>query len=844
VELCLAALAVGIAALALLAWSGLFGPLRSRGALVHAGLPVYDLRFPAGRSPAASADGFTRASFRHDGLDYEVEARRVEERGATPTRPAFEVRFLSAAFEHAGQLERADAALGGRREIRLVAPELPRLVLERLVAEILGEHGVALPFEQLVVLRVDGELLGLYLERERPPQSDPVGHRARLALAEPALAPPREHLGAVRAVLDWEPWLLARALASALGAAPARPEGEVVELVFDETRGLLLPRPGRLRVERRPAGADTLDLWVGREAEPLEEAVLHQPELRLERNRLLWKLMGDGTLVKRLARLQEAIRTLAWGDPHTSPAHLRELELQRDDLVHNLRRARALLRNAAARFEYRLESPERARLELAAEGFSGVRLDAVRVRAPGLLAGSYRLFEDVDGDGRLGPADPMRLETRAAGGALELVLSRPLLPRLEPTTDVIEGRRGAALRPREERARFFLTGTLGPERRRGFGWQAPELAVEAANVVTGERLAQAVVPPGTPARPGTVSVAAWDDSTPFDLAAADRGLAEFLAAHREFRADPRPGAARLEGRVRLSETVIVPRGVPLVLAPGLDLSLGPGVSLLAYGGLEALGTSEAPIRVRGDGSGAPFGVLAVLRPAEPVRIRHLELEGGSEARVNGVRFTGGLAVQEGALEIEQCRIREMRGRDALSLRRGRLAMRQCRIEGFPGDGLDLDHASAEIHDSVFAGGGDGIDLTASRAVVVASRFEDMAEEGFQAGEGSRPILVDDVFRGNVVGLSLRDLSFARVANCHFVDNEVAVEALREKPAFGGAGGEFLDSVFRGNRRLLREDHFSRGRVRLLPSPGDGPSASCSGCAPGSTRVAAAPEAHE
>jgi hypothetical protein len=78
----------------------------------------------------------------------------------------------------------------------------------------------------------------------------------------------------------------------------------------------------------------------------------------------------------------------------------------------------------------------------------------------------------------------------------------------------------------------------------------------------------------------------------------------------------------------------------------------------------------------------------------------------------------------------------------------------------------------------------------------------------------------------VIAVSTKDLSHPRLAHCTFVNNQLAIEAKRKKPMFGGASAEVVNSVFSGNRALLEEDYFSKGKVAvqnsLLDAPVDWP----------------------
>jgi len=361
-------------------------------------------------------------------------------------------------------------------------------------------------------------------------------------------------------------------------------------------------------------------------------------------------------------------------------------------------------------------------------------------------------------------------------------------------------------------------------------WTPPQIRVASANAVTGAPIPSGVIEVDELDAENSIGILAYDASDPWDLEAQDLDLAGFLARHPEFRASAdEPGAAELAGVVALEGTLSVPRSVPLVLRPGLDLTLGPRANVVAYGGLTALGTEQAPIRIHGGGV-EPWGIFGVVRPPKEVRLRFVEIRDGNQGQVNGILFTGGFAVHNGDLWAEHVRVLDMQSEDGVNLKNGRIWMRDCLIAGGASDAMDLDFVSGEVRDSVFFhNAGDGLDLSGATVVVAGNRFEEMGDKGISVGEDSHPVIVNNLLRGNVIGISTKDFSHPRVAYTTFVDNETAIEAKRKKPMFGGASGEFVNVVFSGNRVLLSEDWFSKGQVQIAAALADQELAACAGC---------------
>jgi hypothetical protein len=516
------------------------------------------------------------------------------------------------------------------------------------------------------------------------------------------------------------------------------------------------------------------------------------------------------------------------------------MDVLRATLVYNVHRVHKVLSHSSANATYRLQRPDRAALDITVTNFSGIEVGDIEVSDPQVIEGTYQIYEDANLNDRLDADDPLVAEVASEGGTVRFNLNRRLLPRVKYASDFIkvETEKGSQGGQYWEffdtlagRSRFILVGRFAPAKRHPLEWTPPAIRVSAVNAVTGTPLTSGSLSETEGVPDGTIAILAFDASPVFDLEAPERSVAEFLEAHRQFVASrERPGAVELRGNVTVSGTIIVPKSALLILAPGTEVTMMPDASILCYGGLQAAGTSQAPIRIHDNGKGEPWGVFAVVRPPERVVLKHIEVQGGGQARINGILFTGGMAVHEGDLQIENCRIFDMQSEDGLNLKNGKISMRDCLFAGNASDGVDLDFVRGELRDSTFAGNkGDGLDLSGSTVTVAGSTFEDSGDKGISVGEDSHPTIVNNLIRRNVIGLSTKDLSRAKVAYCTFEENGIAIEAKRKKPMFGGGGGEFVDNVFARNKVVLEDDYFSKGLVVLQSSVLDRPGTPCKDC---------------
>jgi len=163
----------------------------------------------------------------------------------------------------------------------------------------------------------------------------------------------------------------------------------------------------------------------------------------------------------------------------------------------------------------------------------------------------------------------------------------------------------------------------------------------------------------------------------------------------------------------------------------------------------------------------------------------------------------------------------MKSEDAINVKNGHILMDHCLISGAASDAFDLDFCKGEIRNSNFRDiGGDGVDFSGSYVTVSGCRFENVGDKGISVGENSHPILINNLFNHCNLGFSSKDLSDTKVAFCTFVNNNLAIEAKRKKPFFGGATGTVVSCVFSGNKKLLSEDYFSKDGIVVRNSLAD------------------------
>ncbi|MCC6954298.1 MAG: CotH kinase family protein, partial [Deltaproteobacteria bacterium] len=111
------------------------------------------------------------------------------------------------------------------------------------------------------------------------------------------------------------------------------------------------------------------------------------------------------------------------------------------------------------------------------------------------------------------------------------------------------------------------------------------------------------------------------------------------------------------GRVSISETRDLPSTTTVNIAPGTEIALSPGASLIFRGPVYAKGTASAPIVFRSESATKPFGVVA-LQGVKDFTFEHVSVTGGSYGFLSNITFTAPLNIHHSTGRISYSRFEE------------------------------------------------------------------------------------------------------------------------------------------------------------------------------------------
>lgn len=275
-------------------------------------------------------------------------------------------------------------------------------------------------------------------------------------------------------------------------------------------------------------------------------------------------------------------------------------------------------------------------------------------------------------------------------------------------------------------------------------------------------------------------------------------------------------AHRWSGTVTLDETVVIPAGDTLIIAPGTTVRLGPDVSLIARGLMLARGAPGRLIRfVRADPA-RPWGTVSLQgHGADHSVWQYVHFVAGGGALVDGIEYIGMTNLHRADSVLVDHVIFEanVRSDDTFHalLARG-VTLSHSRFIDANSDAVDFDMSSGVIVDNTFErSGGDAIDLMTSTPLIAGNVIRGSEDKGISIGEGSRPVVIANDIRDCARGIEIKDGSEPLIVHNTLVGNGTGLRSDLKNWRYGsGAWGKVINTVVLESRRdAVEMDSVSR-----------------------------------
>ena len=257
----------------------------------------------------------------------------------------------------------------------------------------------------------------------------------------------------------------------------------------------------------------------------------------------------------------------------------------------------------------------------------------------------------------------------------------------------------------------------------------------------------------------------------------------------------------IQGTYTISDDIVFPHGVNLVINKGVTIRLDKGASLLINGGLSVNGSEESPVKIINNKANEIFGSIGVIGDgASMVNIRFLEIYGGNEDVVNGIHLSGALSIHNHkSVTIENSSVHHNSADDGVNIKNAIFLVRNNKFYANKADQIDIDFGKGEVANNHFSklslvegfdnvkipkdDNGDGLDLSGSEVLIIGNTFEGFSDKGLSIGENTKAFVLENEFKNNRSAITSKDQSQVYIKNNDYLDNKIDIEMYQKKKIF-------------------------------------------------------------
>jgi len=610
-------------------------------------------------------------------------------------------------------------------------------------------------------------------------------------------------------------WLVHQNLVSSNHQAPGN-----LRLYFNNTSGKFLFIPWDVHIS-------DFDEMIDGEYSILIDRILSSPEYMHERNKRLWQYVVDkGNLEDDLNFYDQAyiqIKPALYQDRmkvYTNKWADNLIEESRVLLVKNFKEIKETLKKHRVFIEIRVDLSEDYNnlnqqnilsvFDIKVDNFSELLLENLVIPFNDTIKSSddYLLYYDKNFNQVLDSED--KLLTKIALNSdnnKELISQNNIDALLFTNRKIADISSSDSYQLELTNHRFFLVSRNN--KNSASNWQVDKIKFVIKNAITGKKLK----------KDGIIKRIVNEKilTNFFDI---NKNIDDFLNKYPFFIVNKNKKEIILRsGSYNINQTIIIPKNYSLKIEAGVNLYFAPEVSLISYSPVLARGSRKNPIKIVGQDKNVSWGVFGVLGPhAKKSIFEYCLFEGGGEAYINGVFYSGQLAIHYADAIIQNSQFQLANGDDGLNIKNGKVEIKNNIFNKNKFDGLDLDWVTGIAVNNYFINNGqktningDGLDLSGSKDLIIFNnRFKNSPDKCLSIGEDSKEttIIFNNLFSDCDIGIAVKDNSKVKIINNVIVNNKIGISVYEKKPVFGGAWPIVINTVIWNNDKSINLDEKS------------------------------------
>jgi hypothetical protein len=289
----------------------------------------------------------------------------------------------------------------------------------------------------------------------------------------------------------------------------------------------------------------------------------------------------------------------------------------------------------------------------------------------------------------------------------------------------------------------------------------------------------------------------FNDAIERPVLSKERSLQTLSDNHIDYEINHKDKLLKIQsGQYKVDRNIVTPYGFNVTINKNTKFLLNENVSFLVRGGLDIKGTMEQPVIFDRKKKDASFGVFAVMGEKienTKVNINHLKFNGGNEAIIDGVLYTGQMTIINANVSIKNSIFQNSKSDDGINIKYSKVDISNSKFVNNSGDQIDLDYCQAIIINNVFSSakvgnlkeeeGTDGLDVSGSKVQVLGNTFSNSSDKGISVGEASSVFINDNIFINNNIAIAVKDASKAFVGKNNFNINKVDISMYVKKKIY-------------------------------------------------------------
>jgi len=242
------------------------------------------------------------------------------------------------------------------------------------------------------------------------------------------------------------------------------------------------------------------------------------------------------------------------------------------------------------------------------------------------------------------------------------------------------------------------------------------------------------------------------------------------------------------GVVEISDTRVFASNQSVVIAPGTTLRMSKSASLVFYGHLDAIGTTEQPIRF--EPMQQSWGGIAIQGPAaSKSHLSYVTFAQGTHPNSTRVLWPGVVNIQDTSqVAVDHCQLLEsplanvgFHLADTWDLN-----LQSTKVANVSGDGIELKYSTATLDRlSVLKAGRDGLVVTGAQAVLKNAQILAVKGNAISVDQAATFSVQDSLLAGAKCGMYVHEAATVEQSHVLLYDNEVGVRLQPSDDMFPG-----------------------------------------------------------